>query len=241
MAPNASPAKHAQRESERQGDPVETDFVKTRQGGGSVGHEQSYGAPCERQADHAGGDRDQHAFGEEVARDSGAPRAERPANGHVALSCLGADQEEVGDIRAGDQQHEPHRGEQDPERPRDASDCRLLQRPRRRKQPDVRPIPAGERVPRIRLWQVRNQPVQLGARVLNRRAVPQPCHPGVREDSEPRRARDRIGNPHVNAWIGERIRGRHDADHRRRHAAQDHRPAEDARVAAVPAPPEPMR
>ena len=80
------------------------------------------------------GHRQQHALAEKEAGDAGRARAERAANGNLALARLRADQKQVRDVGTGHEQHQPDGGEQNPERARDVTDRRFLQRHRRRLQ-----------------------------------------------------------------------------------------------------------
>ena len=83
---------------------------------GAKATSESHGAPGQAEPDHAAGDREQHALGEEVAGETRGCRAERLAHGHLTLPCIGADEKEVRDVRARHEQHEPDRCQQDPQR-----------------------------------------------------------------------------------------------------------------------------
>jgi hypothetical protein len=85
-------------------------------------------APREPQPDQGSGHRQQRAFGEEEPRDGESARAERAANRHLAPSGVGADQEQVGDVRAGDEQDEPDGGEQYPEGAFDSTNGGFMKR-----------------------------------------------------------------------------------------------------------------
>ena len=60
--------------------------------------------------------RDQQALGQQLADDAPARRADRQPHGDLALARGGARQHQVREIRAGDEQHEAGRGEQQPQR-----------------------------------------------------------------------------------------------------------------------------
>jgi hypothetical protein len=54
----------------------------------------------------------QDAFGEELADDASASGADGDADGDLPAACHGAGQQQVGDVGAGDQQHETDRAHQ---------------------------------------------------------------------------------------------------------------------------------
>ena len=68
-----------------------------------------------------------------MRRDAGA---ERGMDRELLLTPFGADQEEIRDVRAGDEQHDADRAEQHPEHPADVADHVLRERPHVR--PDLR-------------------------------------------------------------------------------------------------------
>ena len=80
------------------------------------------------QAEGAAGDRQQHAFGHELPEQPAAAGAERRAHGKLTMTGLGARQQQVREIRAGDEQHESDGGLQDPDRAAGAADDRVLHR-----------------------------------------------------------------------------------------------------------------
>jgi hypothetical protein len=64
----------------------------------------------------AAGGREQEALGEDLADQPPARGADRRPDGHLALPRRGLREEHVRDVRAGDEQHEADRAEQDEER-----------------------------------------------------------------------------------------------------------------------------
>ena len=58
-------------------------------------------------------EREQHAFGEQLADDAAAAGADGGADGDLARAAGGARQQQVGDVGAGDQQHAADRAQQD--------------------------------------------------------------------------------------------------------------------------------
>ena len=90
--------------------------------------EQAHADPGERKPG-GGADAGEHeAFGEqlphEIPRGSGASRP----HGHLALARLRPREQQVGDVRAGDEQEEADRAEQQPDRAADRADDLLAQR-----------------------------------------------------------------------------------------------------------------
>ena len=63
--------------------------------------------------------RQKDALDEQLADDLPAARTNRDTDAHLARSSRGLGEEQVGDVRAGDQQHESDRAEQRPEEQRD--------------------------------------------------------------------------------------------------------------------------
>ncbi len=70
----------------------------------------------EHHRDDAREQRDDHGLGELGAEELQATGADRAADGEFPLPPLRADQEEVAHVGAGDEQHDGHRSEQDPDR-----------------------------------------------------------------------------------------------------------------------------
>ncbi len=66
----------------------------------------------ERGAEH----REDHAFGGELAEDASPSRAERRSNRELFVASLCAHEQEVRDVRAGDEKNEHHRALENPER-----------------------------------------------------------------------------------------------------------------------------
>jgi hypothetical protein len=82
----------------------------------------------EPDAQDAAGDGEQHAFRQELPGKTPRPRAERGADGELALTPGAARQEKVGDVGSGDEQDEPDRRRQHEERRPHAGDHFRLQR-----------------------------------------------------------------------------------------------------------------
>ena len=77
---------------------------------------------------HAAGQAQQHVLGEQVREHATVAGAERHAHGHFALPRGAADNHQVGDVGAGDQQHQHHRAQQHHQRQLHAAHGAVLQR-----------------------------------------------------------------------------------------------------------------
>ena len=72
--------------------------------------------------------RQEQALGQKLADEPRAPGAERRANGHLAVARRRAREHQVGDVGAGDEQHEPDRAEQHEQRDAHVADDVVEQR-----------------------------------------------------------------------------------------------------------------
>jgi hypothetical protein len=124
----------AQPSRERERDHVETDFFQAWKVGGTPCHQELDAAPRHRQAQRTARDRQQRAFGKKVTRDPSASGTERPPHRDLPLPRLGTNQEQIRNVRAGDEQDHAHGAQQDPQRRRDAANGGVLQRRRCRDQ-----------------------------------------------------------------------------------------------------------
>ena len=70
----------------------------------------------EPDADCAGGCREHRTFGDEESQQRRAACSKRPANGHFVRARVAAGEQQVGNVDAGDDQHERDGGEQDVQR-----------------------------------------------------------------------------------------------------------------------------
>jgi hypothetical protein len=107
---------------------IETASVKSRTYGsmpisaergrlsGRRGQDQASPPPGEQQADRGAAQRQQDAFRQQLAHDASAVGAQRGANGELTPSSRGARQQQIGDVGAGDDQHEPDRAHQQQQR-----------------------------------------------------------------------------------------------------------------------------
>ena len=118
----------------------------------------------QREAEDAADQRQQHALDEQLADDAPARRAERHADADLARAVRGAREQQVGDVRARDQQHERDRAHQRPEHDPDLPAVLLLvvgDDPRR-------DVLVGRR---IVVGEPRDDRRQLGLRLRGRDAV----------------------------------------------------------------------
>ena len=72
----------------------------------SVAHEQPAAPMRDEQAEQCAGAREQQAFGQQLPRDPQSRRAERDAQAELVPSRSGPGQQQVGEVRARDQQHQ---------------------------------------------------------------------------------------------------------------------------------------
>ncbi len=100
--------------------PVEADggamFADAGKAGGTDGQQRAHANVAEHEAEDAAGDGKHHAFGEQLADDAGAAGTHGGADGEFALAAGGAHEQEIGDVGAGDEQHEADRAEKDQQR-----------------------------------------------------------------------------------------------------------------------------
>ena len=164
------------------------------------------------------------------------PRAEGAANRQLLLPRGRARQQQVGDVGAGDQQHETDGAEQNQQRARDIADDLLVHR----HQPHAEPC-----IGRILAFEPRGDPIHVRLRGAARDARAQAA-----DDRQPERAArlHQLREPFRGCkWrpelrflgVGEAFR--HDADHLVRHAVEHHRAPDDSGIAAKSPLPEPVR
>ena len=112
---------------ERQHPAVDPDRRGARNARRSRGDEDLEPDPRQRDTRDRADDRQHETLGDELANQPAAPGAERGAQRKLLVPAFGADQQQVGEIRACDEQHEPHRRLKQPERTADAADDVTLQ------------------------------------------------------------------------------------------------------------------
>ena len=72
--------------------------------------------PRDAQAGRTACKRHDHALDEQLTEEPAAIRAERMADGHLTLAAGGANQQQVRDVGAGNQENEPDRGQEHEQR-----------------------------------------------------------------------------------------------------------------------------
>ena len=78
----------------------------------------------EQKPEHASGKPQHRAFGQTLAHQAAPARAQRHAHGQFPLARNRARQQQAGDVRAGNQQHQADRAQQQPQRGPDIADIR---------------------------------------------------------------------------------------------------------------------
>ena len=107
-----------ERERDREGDraAVHGRGESARHVRGQPGLQQVEARLREQQAQARRGEREDEALGEELPREPAAAGAERRADGHLAVTALGAGEEQVRHVGARDQHQEPHRAREQQQR-----------------------------------------------------------------------------------------------------------------------------
>jgi hypothetical protein len=101
-----------QTERERGHSPVDMCVIEARDSMRCQCH-QSAATPCgQRQSDHSGANRKQHAFGQQLPDDSPSARTQRRPQCNLSRAGRTARQQQIGHIGAGDQQYQKHGTEQ---------------------------------------------------------------------------------------------------------------------------------
>ena len=123
---------HARRAATHRGrTPARSDRCRCRAAAASVRtfrDQDPQGRIRQAQTHRAAEQSERHAFDEHRPRDSPPAGAERSPDRELLLAGLGADEQQIGHVRAGDQQHQPQRPHHHPQRRADVSDDVLLQR-----------------------------------------------------------------------------------------------------------------
>ncbi len=100
-------------EGEGQNGAVDGDVLQPRNVAGIDGAHHVEGPLGDEEAGGAAHDGEQKAFGQQLADDAQAARAQRGADGDFLFAGGGAREQQVGDVGAGDQQNQRDRAEQD--------------------------------------------------------------------------------------------------------------------------------
>src|SRR5262245_40245196 len=197
-------------------------------------YEQIGPPPRQRQSGQAAQPGEQQTLGQQLPDDATAIRAQRSAHGNFPPPPRGARQQQVGNVRAGDQEHHPDRAEQHEQRQTN------LARELRAQRNQIHP-PAGVEIRVLLLYPAVNS-AHLGLRLLQTEAGFDPSHRHG-ATSAPRAILfvNLPGRPYLRLLGGQRAgitapveARRHHADHRGFIAAQDQFAPDDLRVAAEP-------
>ena len=116
-APATQSAADRGREQEQQDAHVEVHGLDSRKRAGGEGPERHGTDPREEQSDRASEERQHDALGQRLAEEAPLRGAERGSHGELGSPCGGAGEDEIGDVRARDQQDKSDRTEQQPQRP----------------------------------------------------------------------------------------------------------------------------
>jgi hypothetical protein len=101
---------------EEQDAAVDADVVQSRNIGRAENAHRPNGRECDEDSRRAARQAEQHALGQQLPEDARAARADCRADRDFFLASRRARQQQVRDVRAGDQQHKPDRAQQNIER-----------------------------------------------------------------------------------------------------------------------------
>ena len=110
--PEQQPGDAARRQREHQHFAVERDLVEARHAGLAERADPREAPVRERHRARRPHQRQERALGEQLTDDAAAARTERRAHGHLVLPRHAPRQQQVGDVRARDEQHEADRSPQ---------------------------------------------------------------------------------------------------------------------------------
>ena len=115
-------------EGEGDNPPVDADILRPRNSDRQLSQQRLRQRRRQQQAGDAAQQRQQHAFEDQLSQQSPRARAHRSADGKFATPAFGARQQQVGDVGAGDQQHQADGTEQQIKRRTDVADDVVKQR-----------------------------------------------------------------------------------------------------------------
>ena len=221
---------HRHRDRKDQDDRIDAQFARAGQGGRIHANERLHAKPRHHQPERAAGDGQQQAFRHELTDQMPAPGAQGGAHGELTMARLGAREQQVREIGAGDQQDESDGRLQHPDRAAGAPDQLL---PHRLHLQDVTCAGLGlgilagsqrlEAMPLLQadtLSPVPQQRRELRLRLLRRDTVLQPADQ-IEEVTAPVGADAGVETerkPHLGPVVHHVGARRHDADHLARQA-----------------------
>src|SRR5262245_25987943 len=199
------------------------------------GQNQIDSPPRQRHAESPSSHGQQYALSQQLPHDAPSAGAHRHTHGDFSLPRRSARQQQVGHVRAGDQQHASDGAQQDQQRRPDIANDGVSQR---RDRHAIALIGVG-----ILFFQRYRDVLHLGASLLDRGARLQPRHAiqtRVVAATLPTRTAAQLagGNPYLDA-VGKPVAGRHHADHGIATVTQLDRSIDDVRIAAEA--PQPQR
>ena len=103
--PEEDSRRHRGRHGEEQHGAIDADRVQPRDLYRARRHQRTNTPPRQQRAERTARDRNQEALGEELPHQIGAPRTKRDTDGHLLAADRRAREQQVGDIRAGDEQY----------------------------------------------------------------------------------------------------------------------------------------
>ena len=210
---------------------VHADAAGARQAGGQRRHEAADAPPGGQRPDRRGGGAEHQHLQRDLAHQPGAAGAERRVHRELAAASFHPHQLQVGDVGAGDEEHERHGREQRQQRPPRGADDRILE------QADVGDGTAEAAVGLL----VAQERLQRRRRLDHRRAGAQPRH---EINLAPRCVAERTvgrhgvgGSPDVDAGRIVEVGGHH-SDDRETPVAHRDAPAEHGGRGGEPRPPQ---
>ena len=180
----------------------------------------------QRHSSRRAGDRQHEALGDELPDQSSAPGTECGAKRELLVTTLGADEQQVGEIRARDEEDEPNRGLEKPQRPSDAADDVRLQvvvaqamlfRVRRVNVAGAATLGRRTAIAAVEDIPLRHHRFEIAARTVDRHAIVEPADERQEVAAAELIAVRRIDHqwqPHLHAFVVHVEAARHDADHR---------------------------
>jgi hypothetical protein len=118
----ADSGEHAERGREGENEAVDVDLVRTgQQSRWGHCHQRAHAGHGQRDAYRTTEARQQNALGEQLPDEARSVGAERDAHCHFMPARRGAHQQQVGNVGAGDEQHERHCSGKDVQRPLDVA------------------------------------------------------------------------------------------------------------------------
>ncbi len=226
-------------EREEEHGPVDRDFGRARDGVGVRGDEQAEPRLGQPDAGRRAGEREQRPLGHELGEQAAAARAERGADRELLLPRLRAREQQVGEVGARDEQHEPDGALQDPERGRHVADDVVLERV------VAQPVRRGVRHVRVRRDRLplAQHAVEVVAGLRQRDAILQPADQVERVAAAAAGMGGVDGDrlPQFHALVVHVEPAGHDAHDARRDAVDLHRAADGRRAAVERLPPEIVR